>query len=361
MITDLIRDMIVDEIALRLDPASLRYFASTCKKLYGYFEDFERPTAKDILSEGHLTFAEVVLNSRSCSLPNSVPPSNWSARVWWYVRNPFHDSIQSVFKYNRLRPDMCSEDLDFQVLHSLVEAKRDDLVRDFINSNQLGKYDSNMMDTLFFAILGRNDYIDVFQRFAVLPQVTVFITDAYEVQRLLQYVDKENVSRLLNLVATNEAFATSFREVATSNNYGSFWPRVFYVKACKIVGVTPLPLPKSYSNNNTLYSTIIARNLKDVIECLPWLEEGIADKRKVIKSFSCVWRVDPQNAFDTVFVEMWRAFDEAGWIDETLIKRKDLMNLLIRRSLADLHFLRKWAEVRHPKMARFIGAFLEFA
>lgn len=362
-ITDLFRDVIVNEIAPCLDPASLRYFASSCKELHAYFEDFALPTAKDILSEGHLRFAEVVLTSRACSLPNSLPPGDWGARVWWYVKNPFHNSLQSVFKYESLIPAdafMTFEQLSFHVLCSLVETTRDDWVHEFINSQRLTTYTEGMMDRLFFIILQRDDYIDVFRRYGVLPQVTAMITDAYEVRRFIRHVNKENVFRLLDLVAANEAFADSFREMATHTNYGAFWQRVFYVKACKIVGITPDSSPKSYSNNDTVYAAIVARHREQALEYLPWLEEDIVDKRKIMKSFATMQKNYSHHPFDTVFVEMWKAFDEKGWIDEKRIKLKDLVNMLIRRPRADLFFLLEWANVRHPQMARFIGAFLEF-
>ena len=345
--------MVVVEIGGRLDPASRALLAATCGQFRDWMSPLPKLTARDIIAQGHLRWAERTLS-----------------RLYWatdacygvvqYAANPHHSSLSSVFNIFTIPPFSHRFGGSFKngatgkILTALIRAERDDLLREWSTSGIEIPGLSNGSTRQFFL---RDDYLTVFARHDILPQVTKSIYDLDGILWLFGNSPANYDVTLLGRIVVLARNDEKFRRVVSSlleqtPLFGTLWFDVLSWHLRAVVGL-PRICGGSRSGNEKLQYLFKHRNV--LLKWINWLEPGIFDPLTICRGFT------KYKDHGSRFMKDWRVFDAKGLIEGNRFTVRHCSKILSKRSDEEIRFLRDWATARGLQgWISLIDAFFQF-
>lgn len=367
-LVDLPRDMLVNEIGVRLDPVGRVYLARVCRQFWDWFWPQLSLSLDDVTARGHLRWATQALrrNLEIQRRDERVSRADACAHVFGhFCANPHHLSIVSVTDVlstvkmdapQRLSVNLC-------ITKTLIRRRRDDLLRQWVSpelARELELDPRGRRVPLFLGwLLVRDDYLSIFERHDLLPVVTESVFQIGYVSHLFRCLsvnDSVLLAHVVDLAGKNAAFQATVRRFFEKfaipyYRAHSVWTFLLDWHLSRAVGIRPHS-PRGIEHYSKEIGTLVH---DDNLDWLPFLEEEMQfDLRPICLAFATYK--------SSRFVELWKAFDVKGLIDARFLTSRQVAKMLSKRSDEEVRFLRNWAQARGglQGLVNMIDAFMQY-
>jgi hypothetical protein len=346
-LTGLLREMVVDEIGNHLDLVSRTLLAATCHQFRTWFSPLPVLSWREVVSKGPLRWAKNILARSACEWLHG--DYRIIDIIGKYATNPHHSSLASVFDVNVLLEKlntMQQMQTRGEILRAFILARRDNFVREWPSFSDREKTPlfTTIIDRVWFVrcFLQREDYLTVFERHDLLPEVTRSIYDQPVMASFFSY-DLDDVTLLAHIVdlaRKNTQFSQVIRHVleqAPRKAPTRLWSWVLYWHLCIVVD-----LPRRFDSSRPgacfdIEQKIRVNDSEGLNTWLPWLESGMIDPKSICRGF------ERYSGEEGGFIELWQRFDEKGLMDGRHFTARFVAGVLHKRSYEGIRFLRNWA------------------